>query len=321
MKFLRRIFGGGKSRDYGPPIVTESEEARQDRIRREEAERARVAEEARRAQEAIDRRNAFNSGLTNAVNSARSRATRQITQRGLNPDEFAALVEGSINDQRALIPDLAENPASYFQDDFISNILNQEQQGRRENYTRQVGNIFTPNFERNIFSDTADDAIINDILGTGRTNAVAMVDRAKARGNLDDRGYQAALKRIDDLNTAAGSTAQQLGGNVLQGFREEVRGIGDRARTAAGSYTLGSTFDPGVFTNELTQRQTDLTGQLPGAVRTALEGQDFFDIGDIINFGGNTQGAQNPRTELADVLARRQQLRDSQRGQGGEGTF
>jgi hypothetical protein len=160
-----------------------------------------------------------------------------------------------------------------------------------------------------------------DVLNTQRTAAQQQLDRAKARGNLDTTGYSGALSRLDEMFKAGTATGQKLGGSVLQGYKERLRGIGDTARADAGRYELGGSFDPNVYHTQRDNTFKDITSNLEGDLRGALSGTNFFDIGDIITQGGIAQGATNPRLEQPAILAQRKEKQDAQRGLGGQGTF
>lgn len=308
--------GGGGGGGLPPDNSLELE-----RMRNERDDRLRAEERVRSEDEDRQRIALYNEALGKARTSAASRAQGVVSSRGLDPNSYASTIERAIRDQEALVPYKDPNPGSYFTDDFISNILAQEQSGKRTQYTRQLEDLFPTGFEDQYITDTMDDPFINDILGSQKTNAMLQLDRAKARGNLDDVGYSGATKRIEDLFKAGSATAQQLGGSVLQGKRERLRGIADEAFSKAGAYELGGSFDPNRYVERRDTRLQDLTGTLEGDIRSALSGQNFFDIGDILTQGGITQGASNPRLSAAAVLEQRGRKQDAQRGVGGSGTF
>ena len=307
--------GGGK---YSAPADNSLE---LERMRQAEADRNREREDARAAQLKAEQEAAFGTNLSNAEISARNRAQRTLTQRGLNPQDYMSLIEGAIADQRIMVPQRDPSPAAYYTDDFINNVLMNEQAGKRSQYIRDVNKVYSPGFENNLISDTVDDPYIADVLNKQRTAAMQQIDRAKARGNLDDTGYAGALSRLDELFKTGTATGQKLGGSVLQGYKEKLRSIGDTARADAGRYELGGSFDPNVYHTQRDNTFKDITTNLEGDLRGALSGTNFFDIGDIITQGGISQGATNPRLEQPAILAQRKEKQDAQRGLGGQGTF
>jgi hypothetical protein len=288
-----------------------------EQMRQRDAEQARQRLEQERQQQ----RDQFTSRLTEAEAAARERAGSFLGARGLQGDDYNALLDRAIADARRGVPDLDANPASFFSDNIFDNALNRERDLRRQGFTTQVNQAFDPNSLAALFSDDADDPFINDILGTQRTEATDAVARASARGQLDNAGQQRALSRINELFDSGMSQAQQIGRGVLANKRNTVSGIRDDAMRSASSYDFGGNFSVDPFKQRLDTTTNDLRGQLGGSIRTALSGQNFFDIGDILNSGGRAQGAVNPRTQLSSIIAERERKQGEQRGIGGGGSF
>lgn len=306
--------GGGGGGGWGESLALEQ-------MKQDKADRDKAAYEVKQAADLAQRRADYSTALTSSKSSALNRANRLVTEAGLDPATFGDLFSRSIEDHAALVPDLDTNPGTYFGDDFVNNILTNYQQGQRMTKARDVQNTFTPGFERSLIADTADDPYITDVLDSQRKNAQLTIDRARARGNLDDTGYAAALTKIGDMYKSGSATAQTLGDSVLQGYRGRLKGIGDDALTNANNFNLGTTFDLGNYTKQRDDLATSLSGQVEGGVRNALTGQNFFDIGSLITQAGTAQGAANPRLSSPGILAQRDQLRDSERGIGAPGTF
>lgn len=324
-KFVRGLIGGGggnnNSNNNSNAAAIQQQQQQQQEAQQRRDDDARIRNEQRAEQERNDNRNRFTTALDNAQGQARTAAQQRITARGLNYDDYGDLVETALARARSNVPDLDTAPGRFFTDDLVDSALNNRQTGLRDQYTRQVNQMFAPNVENTLFADNADDAIINRILGTQRQEAVNALDTAKRRGNLDDRGYSAAMTRLGDMETAGRSTAQTLGGTVLQRYRTTARDIAEGARSAAGSFTLGSTFDPQSYRTTFDNTTNDLRGRLDGDITGSLAGQSFFDVGDILTRGGSAQGAINPTPNSLDDIAARTRARDSQRGVGNGGTF
>ena len=304
--------GGYKAPPDNSLELQREQQAYDDRIRSET--------QAREAEQLAQRRSGFTSALDAAGTAAQNRANATLQARGLDPNAFGDTISRSIADQRAMVPDLDANPASYFSSDFVDNILNTEQNNRRTGYVNQVNSLFPVNDDFARFGDTADDDAITGLLTTQRDAARRSVDMARNRGNLNQTGYDAALQSLEEMFNAGNAQAQSVGSGILSGYRGQLKGIADDARNTAGSYTLGSTFDPTSYQQRYNSTADDLSGRLSGDISAALGGESFFDLGDIITRGGNAQGATNPRTALTDVLAERERQRNTERGVGGGST-
>ena len=226
--------GGG-----GGGVDTSASEAR---AREDEERRAQQArEDAQREtdrQEGINRTNAANRlhSRNSARDAARGRIVRELTQRGENPAEYQPLVEQIIGERYNAIPEGVDNAFPYFGDDFVNEVIGGKTTQRRNEFTRQVDAALPSNLSQARFSDTADDSFVESVLGKQRTEAQLAIDRAKSRGNLDERGYQAAVGRIGELESAGRATAQTLAGNVIEGYRTKANDIIQRASSAASSY-------------------------------------------------------------------------------------
>lgn len=294
--------GGGGGGDGG---------AAEARAREAEDRRAQQArEDAQRESDRIagvERTNAANRlhSRNTALTLARNRIARELTQRGEDTTAYQPLVEQILGERYAAVPESVENAMPYFDGNEITNeIIGNVNTQRRREFTKQANEALPANLAQTRFSDTADDSFINDILGKQRTEATLAVDRAKARGNLDDRGYSAALGRIGELENAGRATAQTLANSVIENYRTKANDIRQRATSAASSYELGGDrFDPTPYTQELASLESNYNTNLGGEVSNALAGQSFFDVGDILTRGGNIQGASNPKVANAAAVA------------------
>jgi len=308
-------FGGGRS--SAPP----DNSLQVEREKREEREQNRIREEERSARDLENRRNTFNNTLNSAITGFRNTARGNIESRGLNWNQYSGLIERAITNTRGRIADLDPNPGQYFNDDLIDSTLNREQSARRDRNMRAIRQTFQPNAEVSLFADTMDDPFIESVITRQRGEAMTSLDNARRRGNLDDRGYEAALARLGEQERAARAEANTIGSTVLADYRNQLRGVADQAKEAAGGYMLGDNFDAGTYRNRWNSLTQDFNNRLEGDVLGRLSGETFFDLGDIITRGGVAQGAVNPRTGTLDAMAERDRVRNTDRGVGGQGVF
>lgn len=311
----KNLFGGGGG--YTPPPDNSLEV---ERLQQEERARNAAAAAEREAADKAARGAAWWDNANNAINSFRNTAGKRLEDRGLSWSDYGSRVEDLMGNILSGADRNSDNPGALFTTDRLDAMLNDVQSGKRARLTRDVNNTFTPGRENTVFADTADDTFIDSILGRQREDAVRGLDMAKARGNLTDYGYSRAMTELDGMAKSGRATAQTLGASVLDDYRTRLRGVGDEARTAAGSYDLGGNFDLGNYTSRYDTLANDLTGRLEGDVTSALSGQQFFDLGDIITRGGAAQGGQNAAMNL-DFLAERDRTRNTNRGVGTTGQF
>lgn len=274
---------------------------------------------ANTAAEKAAARTKYDNAVAAALELNRGGAKTALNQRGLSTDEFMPLVETELGRVRSTIPDLDPNPGGYFSSNLVDQVLGGEQTARRGKYGRDVAALFPTNYAQTTFADTADDSVLNDILGTAYGTASDALGRAKARGNLDETGYNYAVGQLGQQKTAGMSKLQRTGGDILSGYRTGLEDIGKKASTAAGSYELGGTFDPNVYKTEadtyISGKKAGLEGDIRGAVGT---GDDLFNIDSLLNRAAGVQGAGN---NLAQVLEERMKKRTAERGLGSTGEF
>ncbi len=314
---------GGGSSSYTPPtehIPWEQTEAgrkwRQDEDARIEGEKK--AAEAAKEQATLAK---FNTDVESAVTGARSGAKSRVEQLGLNFDEFASPIDAEISRIRSGIPNKFETPSTYFTPDLADTILGREQEGRRTRYGRELDNIFTPGFESQAFSDTADDSIISAILGEQQRDAEQYLKRAGDRGVLTGSGLSASMTELAKRRPGAETTLQGIGGNVLNKYRGELADLSEDARGSAASYKLGSPLDTSSFGTRKTNKISELTGRLEGDIRNQQGGAPLFDIEELLQRGTSEQGAQNTQGGILDAIAERQSKRNKTRGIGSQGAF
>jgi len=292
-------------------------------------EQARIAEEQRQAesvrtneQRAADTET-FNTNITNAITGARDRAYQDIAGRGLNADDFSSDIDRMLNSIRGQVPQLDTNPGSYFANQDIADlVLNNATTNRRTQYGNQVNNLFGNDFANQKVASTADDDLINSILGDQYNTALEQVQRAFERGTINDQGFQTAMNALNNQKTTASANLQQTGGGLLQAIRDSLSGVGNEARNAASNYQLGTTFDPNSYVSRADSIYNEGIGGLEGNLRNAIGGQQFFDVGSILNQGRTAQGtANNSNRALFDAFAADQKDKDKQRGLGTQGVF
>lgn len=287
------------------------------------AEQQRIAEAARQSQQREQDTQLFNTNLSSAVEGARSRAIQDITGRGLDANMFSNEIDQMLNSIRGQVPQLDNNPGSYFANQNIADIiLGNATTNQRTQYTNQVNNMFGNDFANQRVASTADDAFIDAILGEQYNPALEQIQRAFERGTVNEQGFQTAMNALNNQRTTAAANLQQTGGGLLQALRDQLSGIGNEARTAASNYQLGTTFDPTSYQTRADTIYNEGLSGLEGNLRNAIGGQQFFDIGSILNQGRTSQGtANNNNRALFDAFAADEQDKNKQRGLGTQGVF
>ncbi len=306
--------GGAPS--YTPP---QDNSIQLEQMRQAEAQRAQQEADRKAAQAKAD----FQKNLGTAVSGARNTGRDYFASRGLAPDEYSSIIDSIIGDTRLKVPELDANPASYFGTDAFAAGLDNAQNVKRSNYTGKVNSTFAPGFERSLIADTADDAILESILGSQRGTALQSIDFNRKRGVLNDTGYDAVMKELTGQEGAARSTLTGIGDAILGKDRQNLLNIRGDAGTAASNYQFGMPeFDVNQYYTQAQSKAQNDIGGLEGAIRSSLGSTNLFDVPTLLQKGGTAQGPINLTTADANTsLPFDPKKSNTRRGLGSTGVF
>ena len=308
---------GRRGGDGGAAAAQAAYDQQQAEMRRQAA----IEAQQRAEEERIRTEQANAARRSAAMEAARTRTAAALRDRGVDPTRYTSDIEERLNYNASLLPSNTEDFTAQFGDPFVDSVINTLQSRERGNYSRALRDAFGTDFADRTFSTTADDPFVEALLGRQRTEAQDMLNRAKARGQLDDTGFSRAFERLGELEKAGRSTAQSLSDAVIQNRRADINNMIQGAFGRAGGVELGQSFDPNSYIGRVNQRVGEFQSNLEGDIGAALQGQQFFDIGDVITRGGMAQGVANPTPAFLDAQAAREQLRQRERGTGQGGTF
>jgi len=288
-------------------------------MRQQQAREAQARADAEKEQAKTDFQNKFST----AKQAAKTTGTNYLGQRGLSTDMYGSLIDSIINDASLRVPELDANPGQYFTNDTFASGLDNYQTMQRNNYTGKVNSTFTPGFDTSLLEDTADDGILNSILGSQRTNAETQLDFNRKRGLLNDSGYNEALNDLNRQGSAGMATLTGIGDSVLGKGRQQLSNIKGEAGTAASGYTLGMPeFSVDPYYTRATEKANTLKGSLEGDIRSALGGTNLFDVASAIGKGGTAQGPINLTTaDTTPGVPFAQKKTQTGRGLGSTGAF
>lgn len=248
-------------------------------------------------------------------------AQQYFDERGMtNQDDAINRVIASISHQ---IPNLDPNPSKYFNRESIGRELDTIAQGTRDKLTNQMQNRFAPGFERSLIPDSADDNIVNSILGEQKAGAQKILDFNKSRGLLNDMGYGEAQNQLEGQGKAGYSTLSQIGESILGKSRSKLDDIRGEAGSAISGYNYGGTA-PSVddyWGRAQGSANADLAG-IEGSIRGAVGTTNVFDPAMALQKGGTLQGPINLTTAGTGTPgAEDPTKRDKGRGLGSSGVF
>lgn len=285
-------------------------------------QRAAEEYERQRAQEEADRLK-FGEDLSASRANTRSSIDQLFTQTGLDPMMYDDRIKAELDRLQAGIT-FGQDPR--FSTDIGSTLLDQLRNEQIREYNRSINEFAPEGFARDIFGGSTDDAIIESILTEQFGEASDSILRARDRGTLNDQGFQYAMTNLEQQRRAAEARLQDMGGGVLEGYRQDLSGIANNARTGAGGWDFGDSYSPDIYRTQLDSRRDELSGLLEGDIRNAIGGEQFFNTDTLIQKGGIGQGAQNTGLgsqsgSLLKALEDRKTTEEEQRGLGTSGSF
>lgn len=314
--------GGGGVEAPDPVAQAKAEIMRLQEQYRLDQQRADQEYARQKEQEAADRAQ-WETDLGNARTTTRGLIDQQFTDAGLDVADYDSRIRSAL--------DLAQSGIAYgssptFSTELGSEILGDVRDAQIKDYNRGLDAFAGQGFADEAFGSTADDAILEAILGEQFGEASDSILRARDRGTLNDAGFQYAMDNLNTQKTAARSRLEDIGGGILGGYRDELNTIGSNARNAANNWDFGDTFDLQGYQDSLTNKQNDFSGRLEGDIRNAIGGEQFFNTNDLIQKGGVGQGAQNTGLgaqsgSLLGAITDKKKEEEQERGLGTTGSF
>lgn len=286
-------------------------------------EAAANAETARQQGIKDQARTDFNTNKATAVTGAHTTGNNYFASRGLDPNSYSSLIDSIIGDTAMKVPDLDTNPGQYFTTDAFNSGIGNYENTQRAGLNTKVQTAFAPGFESSLIPNSAEDPILNSILGGQRSQAQQTLDFNKKRGVLNDAGYNTAEQELSGQDSAAMSTLKGIGDSVLGRYRGDLMNIRGDAGNAASGYSIGApTPDIDSYYKKAGDlATTDLSG-LEGSIRSALGSTNLFDVPTALQKGGIAQGPMNLTTNAPqDVLPFSTKKNSTNRGLGSTGQF
>lgn len=231
-------------------------------------------------------------------------------------NNFQQLLGGA----RSRVPQISENVGSYFDYDNLWNQATQQAQSAEQTRLDNKFRDMTPvGWQSQRFSDSADDSILDAILGEQYGESFDKIDAARARGQLSQGGFDNSVRRLGDKRTAARSTLEDLGLGVLGGYRDELTGIGKQFSDQIGNYKIGQNLDLDNFSRLLDERQGSLQSRMRGDIYRALGDTELFNTDAIMAKGGSAAGVSN--NPLRNAFTNSNAFNDPTRTTGTTGVF
>jgi len=281
---------------YGAKKSAQDQLAAYQAQRRQDAQTKSDADAAKAAADAQTQQTNFNTSKSNAYNDAMNATIRRFQAQGVDPTGYMdQYINPALTSAQNTIQNLSPNPGAAYQG-IGDQIVQQALADKRTAAGNTLNSVFDPNYATRSIGDNIGDASYAKILSEQFDPLTAQLTNAQKRGTLTDAGYSAALDALNQKKSAAQSTLQSLGSNIIASNRQGINDIISGARTAANNLTLGGTFDPSAYSAQAAGLAAKDQAGFEGALRNAVGGSKFADLTDLMNAGGAVQGATNPVT-------------------------
>lgn len=292
----------------------------------------------------------FQNELTYAQQRAKNDATQYFTDNGYDPSKYGSQIDAAIARAAAGVYDpnngagtstpvspgsFAPAIAANFSPNLGAQILEGINSGVRSKATNAVSNQFSPTYAEDNISDSWLSPAATSALDAQFSPLGDQLTNAQKRGTLNDQGYAAALKALGGARTAAQSTVNNLGTNILNNDRSNLNDYITGAKNdAAGlNASTADSFDPGKYLTGAQGRVAADQGNFYGDLTNAIGKTQFSDLGTLLNAGGVVQGANDPTATnptpggapggggVSDAFIAQQALANQKRGLGSSGAF
>jgi hypothetical protein len=250
----------------------------------------------REAQAAADQKAAQHTAdLANLRSQARSGATGTVkdyfSSQGVDPEQYSGSIESQLNNILSGISPTEENPGAAFTG-AGQTVYDQLQTAGRTKATRDIGNVFAPDFQYNRLADTADDPYLAGVEGEQYADADSIIKNMLDRGVLTSGGYASAQKDLENQRAGVRSRLNEIGTGLLGTERGALGDIANQARQTAGSLNLGQTFDPYAYGKRADESLTGFLSTLGDQIRAQVPGK-LFNTAGLAAIGGAGQGVGN----------------------------
>jgi hypothetical protein len=313
-----RVLEAGSGGGGNPPPPPPPDYAAQNKAAMElEDHRAKIAQEAqdradqKKADQLAADKTAFQGKLGGAYNTAENYGRGQLSNMGVE-DTYGIMsaYKTALDRAKGMVPELDANPGQYFGSDLWENTLSSERSAERNALTRGYETEVPTGFETTYIPDTADDALIESIIGGQYTEASDYLKRAKDRGTLNDVGYNTASTALNNQRSGAVARANELGKGVLETGRTSLKDIDKQARAGITNWDFGDKYDPASWSSKIKTGATDFTSGLEGKLRNSFGSTEFFDPEAFIAKGGKAQGSVNAgASALKDAISEEEKRR------------
>lgn len=270
--------------------------AEQRRLDAESKEAARIAkaeEDQKLADNKVTSANKVGSAYENALSSGKAKLANKGIDIVNDPYGIMSMFTRSLDTARAGAPDIVNDPNSLFSSTLLDDALSEARGNERSKLGSAVKGAYADNYGLSTFGDTSDDSYIESILNSQRDEANLALERALARGTINEVGKATGDREIANMYKTGSAKANSLGDTILAGYRSQLDNAVGNIRNKANNWDFGDTFNLDNEKSTVDTLKNSLSGKLEGDILNALSGQQFFDNNILLGKAGNSTGITN----------------------------
>jgi hypothetical protein len=227
--------------------------------------------------------------LDEASNKGRTGINEAFTKYGLDPAKYGTNIEGRIASTIAGIPNTQQ--ADF--DTYFSGLGDKLLADLENPYRRTATEAFDKRMPKDWVPQTADDAIIDSILGEQRTEADSFLKNMLDRGSITQQGYDAAYGDLDRQAGLGKPRLSEIGSGLINTGEANIDTEQSKLRGAYDTLKFDQPYDvEGDFSN-LNKLANDFIGTLGSGIKTNLGGTKLFNTSGLGAIAGAAQGGQN----------------------------
>lgn len=317
---------GGSTKAPKTPTPMESAQASdwlaQQEYNRNQLNQKTAADKA--AADALAQKQKTQGDINNQFSAGQTFGTNKLGSLGF-ADTYGVMdrFNTSLNNAKNSVPESATNVGSYFNpQSYWDSAINEATGAQRGKLNTEFTNFTTPGWDKGQygFADTADDAILNAIMGEQRTSTQDTLKGNLARGQMSQGAYDYAINQMGNMGETGMANLQKLGGGVLGGYREGLGNTAKQYGDRVTGYQLGQNVNLADLQGQLSGQRTGYEGGMRGDILNALGDTKVFDLEKLISSAGTATGAGN--SPLANAFTNQQgPLLDPNRTTGTTGIF
>lgn len=300
-------------------------EAEQQNVRDEAARKRTADEQAIKDQQSLHQ---WKSRAGNARSSVENYARDKLSGYGLAEGDSYGLWDKAMRTINDTYGGLADNEdfSSKLNGSVIDNLIADTRSNTRNKFSRDIKGQLGDNYLDDTFASTADDAILDELLGGQYTAAQGDLENARGRGQLNQNAYTRALESLTGAKSAARGKLETTGQSVLDSLKSGTKSVYDNLLTSANNFDFGDNFDVAGGVNRVKSKATEGLGMLDSKVREAVGDTKYFDVNSLIGkanaAGGVSNYVPNNGTAIGDGKNSLYTLfEDQQRNKQTEGAF